>query len=189
MLDINLVHRNDCYSFTVSKHIREVLFHLRKVVRTVQMIPNMVEITVKKPIINMFDGAIKTMPIGFGIYNTEHDAEGKEMRTAIILNYYGGSITNKIIEMPHKMYARTILGQMNIAAASCAGINMLTIVGNDGESPLILDTRSNTEDVINAINLSEKQVEIYIAKYKVTKHYDINPGMQCMLCERRDKCL
>lgn len=185
MLDITLVSRNKCYRFKISKAVRELLFELRR--NPERYIPAQIDVSVRKPIVRIFNGGIKTMPICFGMFHTSSDNLGDNVRVAVLLNYYSKMAFNEMISVPDNLYIKTIVGQMNVAAAASTGIANICLIGS--EEPTIISIRRNLKAITESIDISMGEVEKYVEQYKESRKYNIRPGLHCSLCERKETCL
>lgn len=186
MLDLELVNRIMCYRFVTCKPIRELFFVMRK--KPEKYIPRSITLSVKKPIISLLGGVLKVTPICFGNYHTTTANIINSMRTAVVLNYYSEAIVGKSLHLDNKLYIESTLGQIAISAVVSAGINAITLIGN--EIPLLINTAGFKTGVVEAVNASTREVKRYLDLYRnnANPNYKTQPGMQCMLCDKRKKC-
>jgi len=181
MLDINLVHKNDCWHFELHKSVRTLLFDYR---RNVDLyIPANLDPSTLRPIIKMFGGSVKTMPICFGKFMSSTDTFCKSVRTAVMLNYYSKSILGPRAGVSDLVYIYSPLGKVQMASVVSTGITMIMFVGN--VEPTIIDTRDENYGVLSAIDEAETQSKTYLSNSDVR----LRAGMHCALCQHRDDCI
>ena len=187
MLDVVLTHKNLCYSFKLARDIRLVMYGLRKSPK--EFVPRRADITVNRPIVKMFEGAVKSMPVCFGKYvsETKH-SDTTRLNVGVVLNYYSKLILNDNMYIPENLFLSTPLGKCAVASVISSGINMVMVIGND--TPTLLDLRMYNKEAITAINEAQHQSILYLQQYgNKRKREVINPGIQCTMCSRKEECI